>query len=281
MRPIWKGSISFGLVYIPVTLYSAEQRSDLSLHMIDSRDFSRIRYERINAVTGEEVPWDQIVKGFEYDKGSYVIVNEEDLKRASPEATQSVEIESFVDLSDIDLMFFDKPYYLEPTKKGRKGYALLRETLRETGKAGIARVVIRTRQYIAAMVPRDDVLVLNLLRFAQELRSAADLDLPGSPDEEGVTKGEVKMARTLVESMTSDWNPEEFTDEYREALRAWIDQRIEAGEIEHPPEAADRDEEEAPAPINMMEALKRSLEKTGPQPAKKTSKRKKGSKKAG
>lgn len=284
MRPIWRGSISFGLVNVPVTLYPAEQRSDLQLHLIDSRDFSRVRYERVNAATGEEVPWDQIVKGFEYDTGSYVVINEDDLKAAAPEATKTIDIEAFVNLADIDLMYFDRPYFLEPAKKGRKGYALLRETLRESNMAGVAKVVIRTRQYLAAMVAREDVIVLNLLRFAQELRSPADLDLPGPIEDEGVTKAEIKMARTLVDAMAADWDPAAYHDEYREALRGWIDQRIEAGDFEHPPAAAlaEEEDEDAPAPINIMEALKRSLEQSAPpEKAAPAKKRKKRSKKAG
>lgn len=262
MRPIWKGHISFGLVNVPVTLYPAEQRTDLSLHMIDSRDFSRVRYERVNAETGAEVPWDQIVKGYEYADGNYVVIGEEELRQAAPEATKAVEIESFVNLADIDFMYFDKPYFLEPTKAGAKGYALLRDVLAETGKVGIARVVIRTRQYIAAMVPQGDALVLNLLRYHQELRSADGLSLPGAASDLGVSKREQKMAADLVESMTAEWNPAEFHDEYRERLMQWIEERIESGETQRVAEVPD-DDEDAPAPINMMEALKRSLEQSG------------------
>ena len=262
MRPIWKGHITFGLVNVPVTLYSAEQRADLQLHMVDSRNFARIRYDRVNADTGEEVPWDQIVRGYEYADGSYVLLSDEELKRAAPEATKAVEIEAFVDLADIDLVYFDKPYYLEPGKKGEKGYALLRETLRESGKAGIARVVIRTRQYIAAMVPRGEALVLNLLRYHQELRSMEDLNLPGSPSDVGVTKAEIKMATTLVNSMARRWDPAEFHDEYREALMKWIDQKIESGRTEEVAEGAE-EEEDIPPSYNIMEALKRSVEHAG------------------
>lgn len=258
MRPIWKGHISFGLVNVPVTLYPAEQRTDLHLHMIDSRNFSRVRYERVNAETGEEVPWDQIVKGFEYDDGNYVVVSKEELEQLSPEATKAVEIEAFVDLAEIDLMYFDKPYFLEPAKGGEKGYALLRDALRESGKAGIARVVIRTRQYLAAMVPRGDALVLNLLRYPQELRSAEDLKLPAGAEELGTSKQELKMAKMLVDSMTTEWNPEEYHDEYREALMGWIEKRIESGQVQRAPELRPA-AEEAPAPINLMEALKKSL----------------------
>lgn len=286
MRPIWKGHISFGLVSVPVTLYPAEQRTDLQLHMIDSRNHSRVRYERVNAETGEEVPWDQIIKGFEYDDGNYVLLSEEELKKASPEATQSVDIEAFVDLEDIDLVYFDKPYYLEPGKKGEKGYVLLRETLRETGKVGIARVVIRTREYLAAMVPRNNALVLVLLRFQQELRSPDDLDLPGDADEVGVSAQELKMARTLVDSMSRPWDPSEYHDEYRDALMNWIDRKIESGEVEQAPES-EATEAETPPTTDLMEALKNSVAHAGGTRSKPATKKppkkkapRKGSKKA-
>lgn len=277
MRPIWKGHITFGLVNVPVTLYPAENRTDLHLHMIDSRNFQRVRYERVNAETGQEVPWDQIVKGYEYSDGSYVVVDDEDLKRAAPEATKTVDIEAFVDLAEIDLTYFDKPYFLEPGKNGVKGYVLLRETLKQTGKAGIARVVIRTRQYLAAMVARNDALILNLLRYPQELRSAADLDLPGSLSEVGVKKPELNMAKTLVDSMTQKWDPSQYHDEYREALMSYIDKKIASGDVSESPEYAE-DEEDAPEPINIMEALKRSVAHAGsadrkPAPSKKSAKK--------
>lgn len=271
MRPIWKGSISFGLVNVPIAIYSAEERVDLRLHMVDSRDMARVRYERVNAETGEEVPWNEIAKAFEYDDGNYVVLDKEELKKAAPEASQTVEIESFVDMAEIDPIYFDKPYYLEPGKKGDKGYALLREALRESGKAGIARVVIRTRQYIGAMVPKGDVLVLNLLRYPQEVRSTDELDLPGDLDEAGVNKKELKMARDLIDSMTEAWDPTEYHDEYREKLLKWIEERIESGEVEKAPDAAEVEEEDAPAPINMMEALRKSLGETGSSGGKKKS----------
>lgn len=273
MRPIWKGFISFGLVNVPVTLYPAEKRTELSFHLLDSANSSRVRYERINADTGEEVPWNRIVKGFEYEKGSYVIISDEDFKRASPEATKTIDIESFVDLDEIDPIYFDKPYYLEPGKGGAKGYVLLRETLRESNKVGIAKVVIRTRQYLAAMAPRGKALALNLMRYQMEVRPLEDLDLPGTPASVKVSKQELKMAHTLVESMSRKWDPSEYHDEYRERLMKWIDERIEAGEFERTPEA--EEPEYAPAPINLMEALKKSIAK--PKPAtKKTSRKKAG-----
>jgi hypothetical protein len=153
-RPIWNGTISFGLLNVPVQLYSGERSVDLHFRMLDSRDKSPVRYERVNSETGEEVPWKEIVKGFEYSKGSYVVIDEEDLRKAAPESTETVDIEAFVDRADIDPMYFEKPYYLVPGKKAEKGYVLLREVLEKTGKIGIARVVIRTRQYLAALSAR-------------------------------------------------------------------------------------------------------------------------------
>jgi DNA end-binding protein Ku len=271
MRAIWKGHISFGLVNVPVSLYSAEQRGDLSFHMIDSRDFARVRYERVNADTGEEVPWDQVVKGYEFDEGSYVVMQQEELAQVAPEASQTVEIDAFVDLSEIDVMYFDKPYYLEPGKKGEKGYALLREVLRESGKVGIARVVIRTRQYIAAMAPRGRALVLTLLRYHQELASPEELNLPADDlAKAGVSKAELTLARTLVDSMAKDWDPEEYHDEYREALMAWINRKIDAGEINRVTEAS-APPSALPPTINIMDALKKSVQRSSGAGARKKS----------
>jgi len=290
MRAIWRGSISFGLVNVPVSLFPAEQRTDLQFHMVDSRDFARVRYERVNAETGVEVPWDQIVKAYEYDSGSYVVFGKDELESVAPEATKTVEIEAFVDLEQIDPLYFDRPYYLEPGKKGDKGYVLLRDAMRESGKAGIARVVIRTREYLAAMTPRGDGIILNLLRFQQEVRPMSDLSIPGSAEDVGVTKQEVKMARTLIDSLSKAWDPSEYHDEYRETLMKWIERKIETGEMRHGPEAPELHEDVAP-PINIMEALKRSVAEAqrssggedgrGARGGKKTSKKASSRKKAG
>lgn len=261
-RPIWKGHISFGLVNIPVTLHSAEQRTDLQFHMLDSRDNSRIRYERVNAETGEEVPWNEIVRGYEYSEGNFVVVGDEELKRAAPEATRSIDIEGFVGLGDIPFIYFDKPYYVAPASGGEKGYALLREVLKATERVGIARVVIRTRQYIAALIPMRDVLVLNLLRYDQELRPVSDLALPKAGSKAaGVSPAELKAARVLIETMSSEWDPKAYHDEYRDTLRKWIEKKAAAGGALPAPE--EPEEEEAPTPINFMELLQKSLEQAG------------------
>ena len=288
MRAIWKGHISFGLVNIPVGLFAAEERTDLQLHMIDSRNHARVRYERVNAETGEEVPWDRIVKGYEYGDGNYVVLQKEDLERAAPEATKAIEIDRFVDLDEIDSIFFDKPYYLEPGKGGEKPYALLREAIRESNMAGIATIVIRTRQHVCALTPRGDGLMIHLLRFAQEIRDMSELDLPGSAEAVGVKKQELKMASDLIKSMEGPWDPSEYHDEYREQLRKWIDERIASGDMEAAPQAQEP-RGEAPEPINLMEALKKSLGSGAKQPSKqgsqqsskKTSKKGRTKKKAG
>jgi len=177
-RPIWNGTISFGLLNVPVQLFSGDRSMDLHFRMLDSRDKRPVRYERVNSETGEEVPWKEIVKGFEYKKGSYVVVDEDDIRKAAPEKTETVEIEAFVERDSISPVYFDKPYFLVPAKKAEKGYVLLREALKQTGKIGIARVVIRTRQYLAALMPMDDALVLDLMRFPQELVKPEEMTHP-------------------------------------------------------------------------------------------------------
>lgn len=262
-RAIWKGHITFGLVNIPVNLYSAEQRTDLQLHMLDSRDNTRVRYERVNEETGEEVPWNTIVKGYEYKDGHYVVVSDEELKRAAPEATRAIEIEHFVALEEIDPIFFDKPYYLEPAKGGAKGYALLRDALRDSGRVGIARVVIRTRQYISSLISRNDMLLLVLLRYAQEIRKPTGLELPGSSTDAKVSPIEKKTARMLLDGMTTRWHPEAYHDEYRDELQRWIEKRVRDGHTDKPAELPEVKEEASAGPIDFMELLKKSLEHKG------------------
>ena len=226
MRAIWKGSISFGLVNIPIGLYPATRKEDLSFRQLRAEDFSPIRYKRVAEADGEEVPWEKIVKGYEYEKGQFVLVTDKDFEKAMPEATQSIDIVEFVDLADIDPMFFDKPYFLEPQKGGKKAYALLRETLKETGKVGIAKVVIKTRQHLAAVKPNDDALVLELMHFPEEVLEPAGLDIPR---EEKLGKKEMEMARSLVETMSGEWDPGEFKDEYRDKLIELIDEKVKRG----------------------------------------------------
>ncbi len=263
-RSIWKGAIAFGLVNIPVSLTSAEGRPDIQLHMVDSKNHARIRYERVNADTGEEVPWDRMVRGYEHDDGQFILLTDEDLEAVQPKLTRTIEIEHFVSLEDIDPMLFDKPYYLEPDKRGRKAYALLREALRKTGKAGISRVVIRTREYLSAMFVRDDVLVLMLLRFPQEVRAQSKLDLPTSSSKEGQpAKREMDLAIRLIDEMTDKWNPEDYHDEYREALMDFIEKKIGSGDtVTDVKEGDDGEEEEGSGKVlDLAEYLQRSIKK--------------------
>lgn len=230
-RAIWKGAIAFGLVNIPVGLSSAEEPdSEVGLHMVDKKNNARIRYKKVNAETGEEVPSDRIVKGYEHEEGEFVLFDDNELASVRPELTKTIEIQQFVDLADIEPLLYERPYYLEPEKRGRKAYALLRETLRESGKAGIARVVIRTREYLAAMFVRDDVIVLELMRFPDEVRPASKLDLPDSSDSRfKPAKKEMELAKRLVDDMTEKWNPDEHHDQYQSALLAYIDDKVSKG----------------------------------------------------
>lgn len=265
-RAIWKGSISFGLVNVPITLFPAEERSEFHFRMLDRRDHSRVRFSRVNATTGEEIPWDQIVRGYEYEDGQYVVLEPEDFERVAVEATKTIDIEQFVAAKEVDYVNFDKPYYLVPGKGGEKGYVLLRESLRRSGKMGIARVVIRTRQYIAGLIPEGDALLLDLMRYHDEIRSTEQFDLPRQPMSQYRISGrEIKMAEQLIESMTARWNPSAFKDEYRERLQAYIEEKARS------PEGTTR----APSPqkaapgggqvVDMMELLKRSVDERGSQ----------------
>jgi DNA end-binding protein Ku len=263
-RAIWKGSISFGLVHIPVGLFSAEKTNDLSFRQLDRRNLSPVGYRKYNKATGEEVESDVIVKGYEYESGHYVVLSDEDLLRANPEKTQTVEITDFVDLEDIEPVFYDKPYYLAPTGKNAKGYALLREALKRTRKVGIAKVVIRSREYLSAVVPQGNVLVLEILRYADEIRATDDLEVPGEDLQAlGVNDREVEMAERLVEGMTAEWTPEKYHDTYREDLMGLIQGRIDSGQTNEPDESPVPEVGEARTDvIDIMSLLKRSVEAT-------------------
>lgn len=259
-RAFWKGSISFGLVEIPVTLRPALENHDISFTLLNRKDFAPVGYKRYDKNTGREVPWDEIVRGYEYEPDEYVVLSDEELKAANAKATQTVEIVEFVEGEEIDPIFFDTPYYVEPQKKGSKSYALLREALKKSGKVGIAKVVLRTRQHLAALLVRKDVLVLNLLRYAHEIRSLEELDVPAASDAE-VAPREVHMAEQLIEGMTAAWKPDQFQDEYRDDVLALVQKKIKANQthtIVEPEKGA------APARarevVDLMPLLKESLE---------------------
>ena len=257
-RAIWKGSISFGLVNIPIALYPATRREELKFRLLRKGDLSPVNYKRVAEKDGKEVSWNQIVKGYEYDKGKYVVLKDEDFQRVDVEATQTVDIQDFVELDEIDPIFFYKPYYLEPQKGGDKAYALLRDALKDSKKVGVAKVVIKTREYLAGVKPEDGALVLELMHFADELADTSKLHIPKKVE---VGKREMNMARTLIGSMTTKWNPEKYHDDYREALMEVIEEKVEAGgkEIEEKPK-------KAPKPtkvIDLVSVLQKSLEQTG------------------
>jgi DNA end-binding protein Ku len=257
-RAIWKGSISFGLVNIPIALYPATRREELKFRLLRKSDLSPVNYKRVAEKDGKEVPWNEIVKGYEYEKGKYVVLKDEDFERVDLEATQTVDIKDFVDQEEIDPMFFYKPYYLEPQKGGDKAYALLRDALKDTNKVGIAKVVIKTRQYLAGVKPEDGVLALELMHFADELADPAKLHVPKKTE---IGRREMTMARSLIDSLSAKWNPEKYKDDYREALMEVIEEKVEAGgkEIEEKPK-------KAPKPtkvIDLVSVLQKSLEETG------------------
>jgi DNA end-binding protein Ku len=227
MRAIWKGSISFSLVNIPISLYPATRSEELKFRLLRKSDLSPINYKRVAEADGKVVPWEEIVKGYEYEKGRFVVLKEEDFRRADIEATQTVEIMEFVPLTEIDPMFFDKPYYLEPQKSGAKAYALLREALNRSGKVGVAKVVIKTRQHLATIKPEQNSLVLELMHFSEELVKPDSLQIPGAVD---LNARELQMATELIERMAAEWNPEKYTDEYRHALMDLIQKKIESGD---------------------------------------------------
>jgi DNA end-binding protein Ku len=228
MRAIWKGSISFGLVYIPIAVYPATREERLSFRQLRATDLSPIRYKKVADVDQKEVTADQIVKGFEYERGRFVVLKEEDFAKVRIESTHSIDITDFVDLSQVDPKFFYKPYFLEPQKGGEKAYALLHKALAGTGKIGIAKVVISNREYLASVKPDGLFLVLDLMHFASEILAPEELN-NGSAT--AITDKELKMAQSLVESMSTPWEPEKYRDEYRNAVMEMIEQKAQHKEV--------------------------------------------------
>lgn len=252
---IWSGAINFGLVTIPVKLFTAVKADELSFNMLHKKDEGRIKYERVCSVDGKPVPYEEIVKGYEYEKGRYVIITDEDFAKVNPEATQSVDIVEFVDLNTINPMYFDKPYYLEPSKQGRHAYALLRQALLDSGKVAIARVVIRTKEYIAAVKPLGDALVLELMHWESEIISSGTLELPG---QEKMPEAEMKMAQMLIETMSAEaFDAEKFSNRYREELLAMIDARAAGKELPKAKKMPVRSKV-----VNLMDVLAQSLEES-------------------
>ena len=260
-RGLWKGAISFGLVNVPVELFSAEKKSaEIDLTMLDKRDLAPVGYKRYNKSTGEDVPWAEIVKGYEYDDDKYVVLSDEDFRRANVEASKTVDIMAFVDLADIAPQYFETPYLLAPGKRGEKAYALLRDAMAKAGKAGIATVVIRTKQYLAAVVPQGDALVLNTLRYHKELKTPKDVDLDDKLKGAKVSAKEIDMALRLIDDMADKWQPAKFHDTYHEDLLTRIEEKVKAGETE---EITEPEKEQKAAKtadvIDLMSLLKKSV----------------------
>ena len=232
--------------------------------MLDRRNLAPVGYQRINKENGKEVPWDQIVKGYEYEEDKYVVLSDEDFRAANPKATQTVDILHFVPAQEVPFLLFETPYYLAPLKRGEKGYALLRDTLKRTGKVAVTQVVIRTRQYLAAMVPWEHGLILNTMRYPEELRSMEELELPGELKGAGVKNAEAEMALRLVDQMTEHWTPDAYRDTYRDDVLARIQEKIDAGETEVITEAqAEKAPPRKAEVIDLMALLKRSVEDKG------------------
>lgn len=258
-RVIWKGSISFGLVHVPVGLYSAEQSREIHFSMLDREDLAPVGYRRYNKHTGEEVDWDRIVKGYEYEKGRYVVLDEEDFEQADVKATRTIDIQDFVDAAEIPLVHYDKPYYLEPQPGGEKVYALLREALERTGKVGVATVVLRSRQHLAALIPQGPLLVLELLRFADEVRPPEEIRAPERDQQDmGISVKEMDMAVRLVEGMAEPWDPSRYRDTYTDSLLRLIREKAEAGGVR--PAPVEEVEETGRSVVDLMAQLRQSLE---------------------
>ncbi len=260
-RALWKGAISFGLVHIPVALHSATREAGLDFDWLDKRSMDPVGYKRINKKTGEEIGKENIVKGLAYEKDHYVILSDEEIKAALPKSTQTIEIESFVAAGEIPLVYFERPYYLVPVGKGQKVYALLRETLKQAGRVGVARVVIQTKQHLAVLLPEGRALQLILLRWASEIRSAEDLDLPAEGAKAaGLNERELDMAMRLVDDLAATWEPEKFEDSFAAEVMALVDEKVKAGEIKtvfQPEEAAEGGG--TADVIDLTELLRRSL----------------------
>jgi DNA end-binding protein Ku len=268
-RAIWKGAISFGLVHIPVALVSATASQGVDFDWLDKRSMDPVGYKRVNKVTGEEMEGENIVKGVQYEKGRYVVLSEEEIKAAHPVSTQTIEIFSFVERTQIPLANIDTPYYLAPDRRGEKVYALLRETLRQTDKVALALVVLHTRQYLTALMPLEDALVLVKLRWPSEVRGLDTLELGPETTEATLKKGELDMAKRLVEDMSGDWTPDDYTDQFEAKIMALVERKAHEGKIEDVETVEDAAQQGADV-IDLTELLKRSLGGKTPGATKKT-----------
>ncbi|WP_028634020.1 non-homologous end joining protein Ku [Pseudomonas parafulva] len=258
-RAIWKGAISFGLVHIPVALNTAVSTERVDFDWLDKRSMDPVGYKRINKVTGKDIDKEHVVKGVEYEKGRYVVISEDEICKARPEATQTIDIFSFVDAGEIPLQHFDTPYYLSPDRRGGKVYALLRETLASTGKVALATVVLHTRQHLALLRPLEDALVMITLRWPEEVRGLDTLELDTTVTQAKPDKRELDMAKRLVKEMSGSWTPDEYHDAFRETIMELVEEKASKGKIETVEKGDAGGTEKSADIIDLTELLKRSL----------------------
>ncbi|MCK6188052.1 Ku protein [Pseudomonas sp. EYE_354] len=271
-RAIWKGAISFGLVHIPVSLVSATSAQGVDFDWLDKRTMDPVGYKRINKTTGKEVTKENIVKGVAFEKGRYVVLSEDEIRSAHPKSTQTIDIIAFVAGDQIPLQNIDTPYFLAPDKRGGKVYALLRETLKKTRKVALANVVLHTKQHLAALMPLESALVLVMLRWPAEVRSLDELELGSDVTKPSLAKGELDMAKRLVEDMSADWQPDDYRDTFQDKIMALVAKKAKAGKIEDVESQEGSDERKSADVIDLTELLKRSL--AGKPAAKKTASKK-------
>jgi len=255
-RPLWKGSISFGLVNIPIELHTAVRDHRPKFRMLHAKDKSPVKFERVCVRDGKPVAWEDLVKGFEYQKGHFVVMSKEDFQTAALEKTRTIDIVDFVKAEEIDDRFFETPYYLVPAKGGERAYALLRDAIRESGRIGISKFILRDSQHLAAVEVIENAIVLTVMRFADELVDVGQFDFPAS---DGVRKAELDMAKALVNSLAAEWDPSKYTDQYRENLMRLIQSKVKGKEVTLEPMAEPRQAEV----VDLMERLRRSLEQGG------------------
>lgn len=261
-RALWKGAITFGLVHIPVGLYSATEESDLNFDWLDKRTMDPVGYKRVNKRTGREIEKENVVKGIAHGKGNYVVLSPDEVAQAYPRTTQTIEIEAFVDVDEVPFVYLERPYYTAPINKGEKVYALLREALRETGKAGLAKVVIHSKQHLAVVLPCGPALVLNLVRWGGEIRSWEGLPLPAA-GKSSIKDAELKMARHLIEEMSGHWSADEYRDSFRDSVMALVEAKAKAGETETVEPLEEAPESQGADVIDLTELLRRSLKGGG------------------
>ncbi|MBN1299211.1 MAG: Ku protein [Actinobacteria bacterium] len=257
MRPIWEGAISFGLILIPVKLYKATDERKPDFHLVREDDLCPVKYIRVCKFTGEEIPYDKIAKSYQYSKGDYVIFHDEDFKKAFKKRTENIEIFSFTGVDEIDSKYYEQPYYLEPAKGAVKVYTLLREALKRTGKAGVAKYVLHNLEHLGILKAEKDVLILNQIRYDSEIRNAADLKIPSA---ENLAQKEIDTAIMLIDQLTSPFKPEDFKDSYADDIKKAIEEKKKTGKII----SGQTDEAQKPGEvIDLLEKLKLSLEKAG------------------